>query len=276
MAVTLAAQISTPLAAVKLTVGIPAGTTTLDLKRTATATGHEAYVRGVQGRDVTGLDELVVYDYEVPLGVALVYVATAYPSYEWTQAGPITVNDSRDWLVDLARPTNTFPVAVEALPELRYDGPVGVHRVLERRDPVLTTSTLWTPNAQLSFTTANKSDRDRARAILGAGVTVLLRTPPSEGVGNLYLGVQGMSEQRPSRIAGHWYRRFAVDVVQVARPDPALFVPSPPLTYRRLLELWATYRDVLNTGLSYQELAYYEAAGGAAAPGGLPWLPDDV
>jgi len=274
---TLALAVDPAFAAVRATVGLPAGAVTLTLERTSTRTGNVAQVRGAVDRPVAGLATAVVYDYEAPLGVELVYrVVAVDAAYAWAeQRATITVHDSRDWLVDLARPTNTMPVLVEALPALDYDGPVGVHRILERRDPVLTTSTLWTPTGALSFVTPTLADRDRARAILGAGVTVLLRTPPERGVGNLYLGVEGMAEQRVSRLAQYADRRFVVDVVQVARPDPGLFAPVAPLTYRARLEQWATYRAVVDLHVSYQDLAYVDADG-PASPGGLPWLPDDV
>jgi hypothetical protein len=276
---TLALVVDPALAAVRATIGLPAGAITVTLERTATATGHRAFVRGVYQHNVAGLATLVVYDYEAPLGVELLYTATATDASSASataQAGPITIADQRDWLVDLARPTNTMPIAVQSLPELSYAGPTGVHRVLERRDPVLTTSTLWTPTGTLTFTTSTRGERDRARAILGAGVTALLRTPPSRGVGNLYFGIEELAEQRPSRLAAHDHRRFVVGLVQVARPDPELFSPSPPLTYARRLELWATYRAVVALGVSYQELAYTDGGGGTASPGGLPWLPDDI
>jgi hypothetical protein len=270
---TLALELDEPHAAWKITVGLPVGATLLELWRISQQTGHLAHVRGWVARDVTGQATALA-----PLGVPVTYYARATVAGRASdvgQAGPVTLDDARDWLVDLARPTNTFPVLVEALPALDYDGPTGVHRVLERRDPVLTTSTLWTPTGTLSLVTGTREERDRARAILGAGVAVLLRTPPEEGVGNLYLGVVRVTEQRLSRFALHDDRRFLVDVVQVARPDPSTFVPLAPLTYTQRLAEWPTYRDVVDTGLSYQELAYTFPAG-AITPGGLPWLPDDV
>ena len=260
----------------RITVDVPAGATRLNVWRVAGQTGDVAYVRGYVDHPVTGPSTVLLFDWEIPLGVDVVYSATI--TVAGVASTPATVafrvDDDRDWLTDLARPTNSFPILVESLPELQYDGPVGVHRVLDRRDPVLTTGALWTPTGTLSFFTSDELERDRARAALGAGIPFLLRTPPTEGVGNIYLGTTGLREQRPSRIAYHWDRRFAVDVVQVARPDPSIFVPLAPLTYADLKATWATYADLKATGKSYQEIAYtFPADRVDPAP---PWLPDDV
>jgi hypothetical protein len=255
---TLALELDADRAGVKITVGLPASATALTVWRVSTATGNLAYVRGWKGT-ATAAASLSLFDWEVPLDVEVTYYATATVAGVESAVGssaPFTVTDDQDWLVDLARPTNTFPIAVESLPALSYSGPVGVHRVLDRRDPILTTAALWTPTGTLTFFTGTIQERDRARAILGGGVAVLLRTPPDRGVGNLYLGVLSMNEQRVSRLALHDDRRFVVEAVQVARPDPTLYVPLPPLSYQGRLNTWPTYQDAKNTGSSYGELAY--------------------
>ena len=275
---TIALEVELERVNVKITLGLPAGTAKASLWRISTATGNLAYVRGWQER-TTGVTTALVYDYEVPLGVELVYYAQAWDAADVASpiaaAAPLVVEDDRDWLVDLARPTNTFAILVESLPELAFAGPVGVHRVLDRRDPILTTAAAWTPSGQLTFVTATEQERDRARTVLGGGGTLLLRTPPEEGVGNLYVGVLNLVERRASRLAFHADRRFVVDVVQVARPDAALYVPKPILTYRERLAEWPTYQDVVDTGMTYQELAYFATDPNRIDPN-VPWLPDDV
>lgn len=274
---TIAVAIDAARLAAKLTVGFPVGTVEASVWRVATVTGNAAFVRGWQERP-TSVTTALIYDYEVPFGVELVYYAQSWDNLgspsPLAQSAPLTVDGGDCWLVDLARPTNSFPIDVEALPELSFAGPIGVHRILDRRDPVLTTAAAWTPSGTLSFITATELERDQARAILGGGTAVLLRTPPEQGVGNLYLGVANLSEQRVSRLSLHPDRRFVVEVVQVARPDASLYVPGPPMTYRERLATWPKYADAKATGKSYQELVY------VFPPGRIdpnpPWLPDDV
>lgn len=273
---TLTLEIEPVRLGVKVVTVLPAGATNATIWRVSTRTGNAAYVRGWVGLAVGGVN-VSAFDWEVPLGVEVVYHATATVAGVESAVGdspPLTIEDRHDWLVDIARPTNTMPVEVEAFPELRYDGPVGVHRVLDRRDPVLTTASFWTPGGTLAFVTATQVERDFARAILGSGVPILLRTHPGVGVGNLYLGVTGFREQRVSRLGLHADRRFVADVEQVARPDPATFVPVAPMSYRERLATYPIYGDVVDTGLSYQDVAYTFESGDVDPS--QPWLPSDV
>jgi hypothetical protein len=281
---TVTAVVDAARLAVKTTVVAPTGTRKLELWRTASDTGHDAGVRGYYPMlfdpPLSSPLDLLAYDWETPLGIDVVYRARV--TIDDTHVSPpgesaaVAITSDQDWLTDLGRPTNSMPILVESLPELRYDTPVGVHRVLDRRDPVLTSAPAWTPAGQLTFTTETEQERDRARVIIGAGLPVLLRSPPERGVGNLFLGVVGFSEQRISRYAPHADRRFLLDIIQVARPDPSLFAPVPPLTYRERLAEWPLYSDVLVLGLSYQELPYAADQTGELVQISPPWLPDDV
>lgn len=273
---TISLEIEPERLAVKVVMVLPAGATNATVWRTATRTGNVAYVRGWVGFPV-GTTDVAAFDWEAPLGVELIYSATATVAGVESDTGtsaPLTIEDAHDWLVDIARPTNTIPVDVEAFPELRYDGPVGVHRVLDRRDPVLTTAAFWTPGGVLTFITPTELDREKARSILGSGVPFLLRTHPRVGVGNMYLGVLDFREQRLSRLGLHPDRRFAADVEQVARPDPETFVPVAPMSYRERLETFPIYDDVVDTGKTYQDIAYTFPAGDVDPS--QPWLPTDV
>ena len=69
--------------------------------------------------------------------------------------------------------------------------------------------------------TLDLAGRDRAQRALSTGVPVLLRTPPEQGVGELYLAVTSYVEQRPSRLAQHPDRRFVVRGQEVDAPEVA-------------------------------------------------------
>ena len=279
MALALAVGLEPERAAAHLeATGIPAGAATITLERTGPS-GTAAGVRGAVGASVSGTT-FIVRDYEAPLGVPLAYTATAY------DAAGASVGTAADdfelpsspfddpWLVDLAFPTNSEQVLVESLRELEYEAPVGVHRVIDRRAPVLTSGLAFTPTADLVFVTADETARQRARAILGTGVPVLLRTDPEQGVGNIYLGVHGWTEERPSRYALHPDRRFRCQVVQVDRPDPSVFVPLAPMTYGEVKERFATYADLAAQTPNYDALAYQYSPTHVSPY--LPWPPADV
>jgi hypothetical protein len=121
--------------------------------------------------------------------------------------------------------SNTQRVVLEAFPELDFPVPASVHDVIGRRAPITSSDIAHTPSFDFSFLTESLDDRDRARAALGNGVPVLLRTPPEDGIGNLYLSVLAYKEQRIVGLATTADRRFVVTGRQVDRPDPELYRP---------------------------------------------------
>ena len=257
----------------------PAGTESLQLWRTGPS-GTRAYVRGWAPPGSAYAPPLTVRDYEAPLGVPLVYEAAALDAsgVVLETAEPVTftvpaaaVDDP--WLVDIARPLNSLRVVVERFGEYDYDSPVGVHRVLNRRTPVVTGDASWAYKARLVFCTVDEDARTRARDALGNGVAVLLRTPPEQGVGNAYLAPVSFDEARVSRIAQYAERRFTVECVQVDRPDPSLYVPAVPVAYEAVAERYASYAAVAAAVPSYDALLYDYSAEGSPV---VPWPPDDV
>jgi len=247
-----------------------------------TRTGPSGVAAGVRGFDpytiAEGEDSLRIRDYEAPVGVELVYRYWLDEDSSVAGTDSITIPSSASldpWLVDLVRPTNSQRVTVQGLPELSHDAPAGVHWVLDRRSPIFSGGLAHTPTFELTFVVGDEGARQRARATLGNGVPVLLRTPPEHGVGNLYFAVPGWREQRVSRLALHGDRRFVVSAVQVTRPDPALYVPIPPNTYARLREQHVDYAAVKAAYASYDALLYdYDAAVGPTDV--QPWPPSDV
>jgi len=257
--------------------GIPAGADTYTIERKAPS-GNVAAVRGADGAVVTGASA-VVRDYEAPFDLDLVYTAWVYDgatALETTSA-PFRVEygDCPAWLVDLARPTNSLVVTIESLRELAFGVAAGVHRVLARRAPVMTTLPAWTPTSELVTVHRTLAERDRMRALLGSGYPVLLRTSPEQGIGNMYLGVAGFVEERIFTLGDADERRFRTSVVQVERPDPGVFVPTPPNTYAVVTATYATYAEMQAAVGTYDGLAYTYPDDPEAAPI-TPWLPDDV
>jgi hypothetical protein len=243
--------------------------------------GVVAYVRGATDVTVSPGQVFVTRDFEAPIGVALTYTVTFWPSSSpsSTQSGSASImigegGCSDTWLTDLARPTNTQKVTVEGLMELDYVTPAGVHWVLDRRTPIVAADVTHTPTFELDFLTATDDERAKARAALGNGTPVLLRTPPENGIGNLYFAATGWKEQRIVRAARVQDRRFSVSCVQVDRPDPALYVPAPPVTYDVVKATYATYADLLAAVGTYDQLEWVYGPGGAAEI--VPWPPDDV
>ena len=264
-------------AAVRVTVNVPAGATSLALWRVGPS-GVSAFVRGWKSGQTTGGATLIVRDYEAALDVPLNYYASA-SNAEGT--GPtsavhsITIpSNGEDWLCDLTRPANSRPVVVESLDLLQHEAPHGVHRVLARRDPVVVSDVAWTWTSELRFVTLTDEDHEGAHSALGNGVPILLKSPPERGVGNAYLSVPQWSEGRISRIAMNPERRFVCSVVQVQRPDPGLYVPTPPMSYAELKAKFATYATLKAQRATYDDAMYDYTVADPESP--IKWLPDDV
>jgi hypothetical protein len=276
MAVALAATLEADRYAVRLNVtGIPAGADTLTITRTGPS-GTKAAVRGALDVAVTGTS-YIIRDYEAAFGVEYRYEVVVYDGA--TSVGTATAlftlvwGECDAWVVDLARPTNSLPVTIESMIALEFAAAVGVHRVLNRRAPVLTSLPAWTPSAELILLTETLEERDRMRVLLGSGYPCLLRTVPEQGISNMYLGVTNFIEERFLTPGDAPERRFRVACIQVERPDPGLYVPQAPNTYARVKATYATYAALEAGVANYDELAYTYAGGVNPV---TPWLPVDV
>jgi hypothetical protein len=278
MAVTLTVTLEPARQAARLEVdGLPAPTDTFTITRTAPS-GNVAAVRGAVGVPVTG-PTMIVRDYELPFDLPVVYAVTVYDGADVVAEASATFEIVWDgceaWLVDLAHPTNSLPLVVESIKELDFGIAAGVHRVLNRRAPVLTTLPAWTPSTELIVLTDTLTERDQVRALYGSGYPFLLRTSPELGVGNLYLGLTEFVEERFLSPGAAPERRFRAACVQVERPDPALYVPLAPNTYANVAALYASYADLLAAVGTYDQLAYTFPDNPDYEPL-PPWLPDDV
>ena len=274
----LTATIEPAVKSVRLDYTAPAGAITAAFTR-AGPSGTPAGVRGASPMTVVpGL--VIVRDFEVPIGVPVTYTAQSFNSTGAvidTQTATVTVPSAGVcdmWLNDLARVTNTILITIESLPELDYSTPVNEHDIIARRDPIVSSDIAHTPSFELSFLTETLDHRDQARSLLGNGVTVLLRTPPEDGIGNLYFAVTDYKEQRIVTDATPPARRFVVNGRQVQRPDPGLYVPLGVATYAHVKATFATYADLKAGRVNYDAVLYDWV--GDKPSDIVPWLPDDV
>ena len=104
--------------------------------------------------------------------------------------------------------------------------PTASTAIIGRRDPIVSGDVAHTPSFELVVPHRRPTtSASRPAPPLGNGVPVLLRTPPENGIGNLYFAVTGFCRAAHRRPATEPARRFVVAGVQVDRPDPALYVP---------------------------------------------------
>jgi hypothetical protein len=275
----LVATVEPTVKNVRLDYGVPATAATLTITRTGPS-GTPATVRAWESAAVVGGSAVVARDFEAPIGVPLTYTAQPYNAAGTALAAATTTitipsgGCSDTWLTDLARSGNTQLVTLQELAELTYKVPATVHDIITRRAPIVSSDIARTPEFELSFLTATDDDREQAKFTLGNGVPVLLRTPPEDGIGNMYFAVLEYAEQRIVNLATEQTRRWVVQGRQVERPDPALYQPQAPVTYAYVKQTFATYAALKAGRASYDALAYDWA--GSSAQDVFPWPPDDV
>ena len=276
---TFTLAIDPALDAVVATVTLPAGATALFLSRIAPSETI-AYVRGANPLTVAGGTTESVRDFEPPIGVPIDYtavVANAAGEQSPATTHTITVPSagcSDTWLTDIAAPTNTQRVILEKLEELDYEAASGVHFVLNRRTPIVTSDIARAPSFELSVLTESDEERERTRAALGNGVPILLRTPPENGIGSVYFAVTDWKEQRIVSSATVQDRRFVISCQQVDRPDPILYVPTYVATYAGIRDAYTSYAELDATRDTYDDVLHDPA--GAEAINVVPWPPVDV
>jgi hypothetical protein len=274
----LTATIEPAVKSVRLDYTVPPAGVTAAISRTGPS-GVPAGVRGAYPMPTTP-GPLIVRDFEVPIGVPVTYTAETFDATGAvidTTTATITVQSDGvcdTWLNDLARVTNTLLVTIVSLPSLDYTVPVSQHDIIARRDPIVSSDIAHTPSFALSFTTDTLGQRDQARALLGNGVPVLLRTPPQDGIGNLYFSVLDYKEQRIVTPGDMPARQFAVDGRRVARPDPSLYVPLGVATYQHVKDTFDTYADLKAERVNYDAVLYDWS--GSAPSDIVPWPPSDV
>ena len=275
----LALTVEPEVDAVRIDTTVPAGADRITIERVGPSNTPAGVRRYTDAEASPGA--LIARDFEAPIGVELVYTVTTWTDPDEassvTETATITIPSdgcSDTWLTDIVRPANTLRTIIESLPELAYSVPASVHWILSRRPPIVSSDVANTPTFELSVLTGSDEQREQTRALLGNGVPVLLRTPPEDGIGNLYFAVLGYTEQRLSTLGTVPARRFVVSSVQVERPDPALYVPVAPVTYAHVKASFATYADVKAERETYDALSYDYA--GRTPEDVVPWPPEDV
>jgi len=239
-------------------------------------------VRGAVDLTVSPSTSLTIYDYEAPIGVPLTYYAQSGNGAGEISATPTSgtievpsAGCSDTWLTNLAMPANTVRLPIEYQEQLVYAIPTAVHKVIGRRAPIVASDLAPTPAFEVAVLTETDLEREQARATLGDGISVLLRTPPELDIGNLFFAVLSWAEQRIVRDGTVSDRRFAVQGQEVERPDPKLYVPSTLIaSYQDVRDENADYEEVRALHETYESLLITYGAGPGATV--EPWPPRDA
>jgi hypothetical protein len=159
-----------------------------------------------------------LYDYEAPYGAAVTYSTIESPS---TVSAPVTVAESRAWLIDPGQPALSTPITIKQLEGRTRKVNRGVFYPMGRAAAVVQTDgQRKAAEYTLSLYTGTDDDRNELDAVLdGAGV-LLLNIPAGNGwgIGAEYVSVGDVTEDRPFTYLGYADRIWSLPITVVDMP----------------------------------------------------------
>jgi len=150
-------------------------------------------------------------------------------------------------------------VGLLGIDTLTHDARGGDVDVINRPDPVATSSMRSWERGKLTLLTTSRATRDRLLNIAASGRVLLLRNPdPDYPENNWYLAVGTLSESRVSPDHRFGYRAWELPFTRVARPT-GLIEASSETTWDDVAESWTwdqlkaartTWLDVITQGVN--------------------------
>ena len=234
--------------------------------------GRVIPVRGMTLQPLSG-GVFVGWDYEMPIGVSVVYEAAVYDATDTVNplavvdAGAITYTTAYEWIKDPLEPIRNMPIRVVDMTEYDYVTPTGVHTVLGRPDPITVGDVRQAATGALTLYTETSEERDRLHYITSSGHVLLLQSTQDSGVGNMYIAPTGtLKETRLISLRDEQARIWEIDYQEVGSPvgDGAAFV-----TWQDVLDQDATWQDVKDSANSWIE--FIEGLDSQSPPPVLLW-----
>lgn len=185
-------------------------------------------------------------DYEATMGETFSYRATSdqAPGVELTSPQLFIASNGRTMLKHPGRPALNSVIRVETAPNLTRPVTQGVFDVLGRSTPVATSMRRGSARGELKLTTFDEDERSALLLLTDDGTPLLLQTPENYGIGNVYVSVGELSEERVTGMGYEWARRWSLPFVVVGRPvGDALAVGN---TWADVLSAYASW-DAMRT-----------------------------
>lgn len=185
------------------------------------------------------------FDYEAGPGAPVRYRVTDEAAVT-AESATVTLTLTRTWLKDPFQPGLSLPVTLYAQPKTSRARAQGVHRVLGRRDPIVVSGTLQSPEGDLAVLTRTRDEGDRLQALLQASSVLLVQIPGSRH-GARYCAISDVTDEALSRLATDDDVVWVLSFVEVAAPIGD-FVGDPTATYQTLKDNGGTYQTLRGSG----------------------------
>jgi hypothetical protein len=193
--------------------------TTATIERVNLSTGSVLGVRNAEPAPLI-VGQWLGQDYEAPLDVDFYYRATSpdVPGVELLSRTYSIPALDRSMLKHPGRPALNASVRIGAAPNMTRPVTQGVFEVLGRTTPVAVSMRRSAARGELQVVTLDEDERDALLLLLDDGTPLLLQTPSGYGVGNIYVAVGELSEERVTGLGAEWARRWTLPFVVVDRP----------------------------------------------------------
>lgn len=235
---------------------------TLTVERSSDGGDTWSFVRGATDMEAPAGDLWTGYDYEAPNGAPMLYrarSATATFTGEWVESESAIWSSSEAWLKDPAHPGLNRVVEITNMPVPTRSRRRGVHDVIGRAAPVVTSDVRLTRRGDFTVRTDTADQADSLLALVD-GTVQLLQVPAAQGGAfEMYIGITDVDEDRLARDANGFNARerlWTLPFVEVERPFddgidavaellPLTYDEAALFTYEELAELFPTYADLL-------------------------------
>lgn len=259
----------TEKARVRLTLTATAGTLITVTRRHPS--GRVLPVRNLNLAPLSG-GLVVGWDYEMPRGVPVTYIASVYDSSDTdtpldvSDAVSVTWDSENDWLKDPLEPIRNVPVIVGDPGDFTYDSRTGVHTVLGRPNPVTIGEVRSSATGEFTIITLNKEDRDRFHLITSSGHVLLLQSSQESGVGNFYFAPTGVREARYQPLRDALERSWTLGYQEVDMP---IGDASAATNWQDVLDQYADWQAVRDAAFTWVE--FIESLGSTRPAPTLAW-----
>jgi hypothetical protein len=219
------------------------------------ATGASANIRNGEPATYTA-GAWTDYDYEAPMDVPVSYrvLSADLTTVQASTAGTVTLaSNGATWLKHPSQPTLNGVLKVTSLDNLLRKVPQGVFYVQGRPLPVVTSGRRFAPTGDLICYTETLAERQWLLNLLTSGQVLLLSTPDGYGLGNLYVSVGDVPEDRKTPIVDNPVRSWTLPLTVTDRPV-GVSTAGTGNTWADVLTYYPTWADVVRTKATWGDL----------------------
>lgn len=229
--------------------------------------GSRTLVRGesglIQAQAIT-TTELVIEDYEAPLGVPVYYIGETRDAggtlIATNTSGTVTINAGNPqycWLKDLANPQRNIHLAISA-PGPNWDRPItqAVYHVRGRKNPVIHSDVRSGKSGTLTVFTQSDDERGGLDWLLDTGNVLLVQVSPGYGMADMYVTAAQATEARGGGAATDPWRTWTLPLTEVDMPTTIGVAGSAGRTWQDTLTENTTWQDVLNGYATWEDVLF--------------------